>query len=99
MKNLAFIAELHDIGKLVDRQALSQAGVDIKGHTFHNFDFSQLGISKPSSPSWYAQFTDEVGSLASTKVPRSYLPDVLLTKIADKLASVISRPEKRDDLE
>ena len=91
MNNKPFIAELHDIGKLVDRQALNQAGINIKGHTFHKFDFSQLGISKPSSPSWYAQFTDEVRSLASTKVPRNYLADVLLTRIADELASAISR--------
>ncbi len=91
MDNKPFIAELHDIGKLVDRQALQQAGVNIKSHTFHKFDFSQLGISKPSSPSWYAQFTDEVRSLASTKVPKNYLVDVLLTRIADELASAISR--------
>ncbi len=91
MKDKPFIAELHDIGKLVDQRALNQAGIDIKGHTFHKFDFSQLGIAKPSSPSWYAQFTDEVGSLTSAKVPEKYLPDVLLTSIADVLASTISR--------
>jgi len=91
MNNKPFIAELHDIGKLVDRQALKQAGIDIKGHTFHKFDFSQLGISTPFSPSWYAQFSDEIGSLTSTKVPRNYLPDILLTRIADELASAISR--------
>ena len=91
MSNKPFIAELHDIGKLVNRQALKQAGINIKGHTFHEFDFSQLNISKPSSPSWYAQFTDEVRSLASTKVPKDYIADVLLTRIADELASAISR--------
>ena len=91
MNNKPFIAELHDIGKLVDRQDLNQAGIDIKGHTFHKFDFSQLGVSKPSSPSWYAQFTDEVRSLASTKVPKNHIADVLLTRIADELASAISR--------
>lgn len=87
-----FVAELHDIGKLVDKDALNnQDGVQISGHTFHSFDFSQLGISTPSSPSWYAQFTDEVRSLASTKVPKNYRTDVLLTRIADELASAISR--------
>jgi len=91
MNNKPFIAELHDIGKLVDRQALKQDGIDIKGHTFYDFDFSHIGISKPTSPSWYAQFTDEVGSLSSIKVPKNYLPDVLLTRIADELASAISR--------
>lgn len=91
MDNNLFIAELHDIGKLVDIQALKEAGINIKGHTFHNFDFSQLNIPAPSSPSWYAQFTDEVRSLTSTKVPRNYLSDVLLTRISDELASAISR--------
>jgi len=91
MNNKPFIAELHDIGKLVDRQALNQAGIQLSAHTFHKFDFSQLGISKPSSPSWYAQFTDEVRSLASTKIPKNYLADVLLTRVADELESAISR--------
>lgn len=86
-----FMAELHDIGKLVDRQTLSKEDVRIRGHTFRNFDFSQIGISQPSSPSWYAQFTDEVKSLRSTKIPKDYLPDVLLTWIADVLASAITR--------
>jgi len=54
--NDKFVPELHDIGKLVDREALKRSGVQIKGHTFHNFDFSQIGISQPSSPSWYAQY-------------------------------------------
>ncbi|MEG8946756.1 hypothetical protein [Rosettibacter firmus] len=86
-----FIAELHDIGKLVDRDSLKRSGIKIRGHTFHDFDFSQIGISQPSSPSWYAQLTDEVRSLSSTKVPKDNLPDVLLTRIADELASAISR--------
>lgn len=86
-----FVAELHDIGKLADKDALEKEGIKIKGHTFHNFDFSQLNISKPSSPSWYAQFSDEVRSLKSKEVPREYLSDVLLTRISDELASVISR--------
>ena len=54
--NDKFIPELHDIGKLVDQRDLKQAGINIKGHTFHKFDFSQLNISKPSSSSWYAQY-------------------------------------------
>jgi len=54
MKNREFIAELHDIRKFVDRQALKQAGIQIRDHTFHDFNFLQIGISPPSSPSWYA---------------------------------------------
>lgn len=91
MNDRSFIAELHDIGKLVDRQVLKQYGIRISGHTFHDFDFSQIGISMPTSPSWYAQFTDEVRSLSSTKIPKNYLPNVFLTRIGDELASAISR--------
>jgi hypothetical protein len=91
MNDKPFIAELHDIGKLVDRETLIQSGIDIKGHTFQKFNFSQLNIPQPTSPSWYAQFTDEVKSLTSHRVPKNYLPDVLLTRIADELASAISR--------
>lgn len=61
-------------------------------HTFHNFDFSQLGRSSPpSSPSWWGQFSDDVKSLSSTKVPKDYISDVVLTNIADELAASISR--------
>ena len=91
MNDRPFIAELHDIGKLVDRQALNQAGIKTSGHTFHDFDFSQIGISQPSSPSWWGQFSDEVKSLTSTKIPWEYISDVLLTNIADELAASISR--------
>lgn len=86
-----FIAELHDIGKLVDREALKHLGIEIRDHTFHNFNFSPLGISGPTSPSWWGQFSDEVKSLTSTKVPKNYISDVLLTNIADELSASISR--------
>jgi len=91
MNERKFIAELHDIGKLVDRQALNQHGIRISGHTFHDFDFSQIGIPQPSSPSWWGQFSDEVKSLTSTKVPKNYISDVFLTNIADELSASISR--------
>ena len=91
MSNNKLVPELNDIGKFVDREALKQAGIQTSGHTFHDFDFSQIGISQPTSPSWYAQFTDEVGSLTSTKVPQDYISDVLLTNIADEVAASISR--------
>lgn len=53
MNKNKFIAELHDIGKLVHDSLKSE--YKIKGHTFINFDFSKLGSSKPSSPSWWGQ--------------------------------------------
>jgi len=42
MKNENFVSELHDIGKLADRQALKKAGLEISGHTFFDFDFTLL---------------------------------------------------------
>ncbi|MEO0273245.1 MAG: hypothetical protein ABIM30_09210 [candidate division WOR-3 bacterium] len=100
-----FIAELHDIGKLVDRDALKSSGIQIRGHTFHDFDFSKIGISQPSSPSWYAQYLD-VGDLKSpdedmlnSQEVNKWIPDVqirgdvLITKIADGIAAAISRLE------
>ncbi|MGB9614787.1 MAG: hypothetical protein ACPL3B_04760 [Fervidobacterium sp.] len=43
-----FIAELDNIGKLVDKHILNQQSIQIRGHAFADFDFLQLGISKPS---------------------------------------------------
>lgn len=91
MKEKPFIAEMHDIGKLVDKEAFKRIGIIISRHTFLNFDFSQLNISQPSSPSWYAQFSEDTKSLLKTSVPKEYLPDVVLTAIADEVASSVSR--------
>jgi hypothetical protein len=95
MKKAAFISELHDIGKLVDVQVIKEAGIKFKGsQTFQNFDFSQLNIAKPSSPSWFSQYSNEKISLTSTKIPQHYLTDVLLTKLADEISSTISRTRR-----
>ncbi|GAI12937.1 unnamed protein product, partial [marine sediment metagenome] len=105
MSKKDFIPELHDIGKLVDRQALNQHGVQISGHTFHDFDFSQIGVSQPSSPSWYAQYLekDELRppdkDLLNSQEAKRYIPDtqiradVLLVKMADGISAAISRLE------
>lgn len=93
MKSEAFVSELHDIGKLVDMDSL-EGKIKFSGQTFQNFDFSQLNISKPSSPNWFTQYSNEIKSLASTKLPKLYLPDVLLTSIADELSSTISRTRR-----
>lgn len=98
-----FIAELHDIGKLVDRQALKQQYIQIISHTFHDFCFLKFGIPEPSSPSWYAQYLEE-GVLkkphtdllnfqeAINKIPDPQTrADVLLTKMADGISAAISR--------
>lgn len=96
MKAKSYIAELHDIGKLADREALEKAGLKISGHTFHNFDFTQLGIQPPSSPSWWGQWSDSIRSLEATSELPPTITDIgkgyiMLTKIADTLAASISR--------
>lgn len=102
---MKFIAELHDIGKLVDKEPLNQAGIQIPGHTFYNFDFSQIDVSPPSSPSWYAQYLekDELRppdkDLLNSEEAKKCISDaqiranVLLTKIADGISASISRLE------
>jgi len=92
MSDRAFIAELHDIGKLVDKESLKCQNIQITGHTFHNFDFSQLGINQPTSPSWWGQYHHEgIKSLTSTKIPIDNIPDVLLLEIADEISASVSR--------
>jgi len=105
MKNGVFISELHDIGKLVDRQALDKLGIKISGHAFHDFDFSLIGISRPSSPNWYSQYLEDDNlkppdkdllnsSEATTLIPDPKVrADVLLTKIADGISASITRLE------
>lgn len=48
MTDNLFIAELHDIGKLVDKNNTNKM---IKGHTFTDFDFSKADYSKPTASS------------------------------------------------
>lgn len=99
MTALPFIAELHDIGKLVDWDGPGLAGSVQPGsprHAFHSFDFSKLGIAPPISPSWWGQWSDTLKDLRATeKLPANITDDgktcVLLTNIADVLAASISR--------
>ncbi len=93
MKSETFVSELHDIGKLVDTDAL-KGSIRFSGQTFQDFDFSQIHTSKPSSPNWFTQYSNEIKSLSSTKLPQLYLPDVLLTSIADELSATISRNKR-----
>jgi rubrerythrin len=91
MEGKPFIAEMHDIGKLIDKEALDREGISIPRHTLSKIEFSHLGILQPSSPSWYAQFSEGVNSLSKTGIPRDYLADIVLTGIADEVASSVSR--------
>jgi len=98
MASRPYIAELHDIGKLADREALQEAGLRMLSHTFHDFDFTQLSIQPPASPSWWGQWSETLESLDVTspkKVPPKITDDgktcVILTNIADELSASISR--------
>jgi len=106
MKNETFIAELHDIGKLVDKDALKKSGIKIKGHTFGDFDFTQKGFAttdQPSSPSWYLQYEDNKKFLQDIN-SKEFLPttdaqiraNFLLTKIADGISTSITRTKMPD---
>jgi len=96
MSGIVFIPELHDIGKLVDRN-------DLKDHVFVDFDFKKFGISQPTSPSWWGQYhhktsevnkninqwniSDSLGRLMSNE-DKYHL---FLLILADHLASSVSR--------
>lgn len=88
-----FIAELHDIGKLVDKSKLEN--FSLRGHTFEDFDFNTLGINKPASPSWWGQYHHKIDASEDINswqdIDPVYKPDVFLLIIADHLASSISR--------
>ncbi|MBS4060363.1 MAG: hypothetical protein KG029_08195 [Bacteroidetes bacterium] len=90
-----FIAELHDIGKLVDKNKTELKAYSLSGHTFENFDFSKHNITKPTSPSWWGQFHHNIKASEYINnwqyIDSTYKPDVFLLIIADHLASSISR--------
>ena len=60
MSSPKFIPELHDIGKLIDEKVKDELrnrfGSSWRGHVFVDIDFQKLGISQPTSPSWWAQY-------------------------------------------
>jgi len=93
--NKPFIGELHDIGKLVDGEALNKPGIQVSGHTFHDFDFSQIGISQPSSFSWWGQYHHKIENDKEIKdwrdIPLGFKQDLFLLILADHLASSVSR--------
>jgi hypothetical protein len=94
-----FVAELHDIGKLFDKDSLDPKRYKLKGHTFEEFDFESFNIKKPTSPSWWAQYhhketlDDEDLNTGNSwrDIPQEYRPDLFLLILADHLASSISR--------
>lgn len=89
----AFIAELHDIGKLVDKDKLNK--YQLSGHTFEDFDFNKHKINKPTLPSWWGQYHHKVNASEEINgwndIDTTYKPDVFILVLADHLASSISR--------
>jgi len=106
-KSSPYVAELHDIGKLVDTESLRKAGLRVSGHTYHRFDFTQLGIAPPSSPSWWGQWhhndlkRKDYAQISSLDKANNLPPDlsddgkaaVMLTVMADGFACAVARTE------
>jgi hypothetical protein len=99
-----FIPELHDVGKLVDKALKDHYrrnwGKSWNGHCFTDFDFSTHAVSKPSSPSWWGQFHHKITVEADISTWNEitdvkYRIDLFLLKIADGLASSISRATEK----
>lgn len=90
-----FIAELHDIGKLVDKNKLDKFKGAFNGHTFEDFDFAMHNIPKPTSPSWWGQYHHKIKSDKEINewpdIDIQYRCDIFFLIIADHLASSISR--------
>ncbi len=90
-----FIPELHDIGKLIDKEKLKQENLQWSRHTFEDFDFNQAGFVKPTSPSWWGQYHHRIDVNKDlndwTHIDGNHKPDLFLLILADHLASSISR--------
>lgn len=96
-----FIPELHDIGKLVDKNKIVE--IILSDHTFVNLrdsDFKKLGIKRPDSPSWWGQYhhykicnkdIDYIDLNNWNFIPEEYRKNLFLLKIADHIASSVSR--------
>ncbi len=99
MGSKIFIPELHDIGKLVDSKVKEdverQIGKSWKGHVFTDFNFQKLGISQPTSPSWWGQYHHEIKHDKNIEnwnnIPPDFRFNLFLLILADHLASSVSR--------
>lgn len=98
MPSNEFIPELHDIGKLVDKKKIQSENSKLvwDGHVFYNFDFSNIGISKPISPSWWGQYHHfKIDNIKlpdwENEIDPKYRYNLFLLKLSDHLASSTSR--------
>lgn len=98
MTRLPFIAELHDIGKLMDVESRRTSGQMSTRQTVHDIELTALGVSIPTSRSWWAVWSDELEpdqpfyelNCTATTEEKAL---ILLTKIADGTAASVSRIE------
>lgn len=104
MNKKTFVPELHDIGKLVDKDAIKSVNrISLKDHVFINFDFTKLGINQPTSPSWWGQY-HHFKNIINTDINTWSIKDIngnipsiedkyhlFLLILADHLASSVSR--------
>lgn len=79
-----FIPELHDIGKLVDKNQ-PKIEKSWKGHVFVDFNFKSFEITQPTSPSWWGQYHHETSEVSK---------DINQWNIKDTLGNTISLEEK-----
>jgi len=101
MSDKPYIAEFHDLAKLLDKDALGTLGIKVRGQRFDEIDYGALSLSKPSCPSWYAPYCEDLKSLDS-KVARDcgkWAADVFLTRIADRLAASFRLAEFEEPLD
>jgi len=97
MKKQEFVSELHDIGKLVDKDKVkNQIRTLWESHVFVDFDFQKLGISQPTSPSWWGQYHHKIKSDIdinewNDNIPQEFRINLFLLILADHLASSVSR--------
>jgi len=94
------VPELHDVGKLLDREALNQTlGIGLQGHCFEGIDFVHLDKEEPRTATWQGvkhhhddkwdrlpQATDLVDP-----TERESRWQVFLLKLADHLAASVAR--------
>jgi len=102
MNNEKFISELHDIGKLINKELRNL--IEIKDHPLINSKYDQYGNNKPSFPSWWTQYhhkknvnndPDDWSTEDDVKnwkdIPDEYKSDLFILIIADHLAASSSR--------
>jgi len=101
------VPELHDIGKLLDNDALNRtlgsSGVRFTGHCFRGVDLARLGISEPQNLTWVgvkehlnSTWDKLPGTLGLPEQDAQARWQVFLLKLADHLAACTGRAVYQD---